>query len=110
MNLRAVFPLAFALLLAGCETAPSPWAGVPYQNIQAWRSLGITPIAAKQYMNNGFEPIDAKPWVQMGFDNALQAIQWHRAGFTPEQARKWAAKGYTVDQAAEFRKKGLTVE
>lgn len=101
---------AITIILAGCATSPSPWAGIPHQNVQAWRVIGVTPAIARTYMNNGFEPIDAKPWIQFGFDNPNDVIIWRRSGFTPEQARKWAGKGFTPEQAMEMKKKGLTVE
>lgn len=107
---KAIIASVMLVTLAGCATTPSPWAGVPHQNINAWKSMGIQPAQARQYMSNGFEPLDAKPWVQMGIDNPTLAVQWHRAGFTPEQSKKWIAKGFTPEQATELKKKGLTVE
>lgn len=96
------------MLLAGCAT--SKWAGVPRQQVNAWRAIGVPPHEAKQYMANGFTAMDAQPWIQMGIKDPDIAIAWHRAGFSCRETSAWVNKGFTLQQAIEFRKKGLTVK
>ncbi|RUO62218.1 hypothetical protein [Pseudidiomarina insulisalsae] len=95
------FALASALLMTGCATT-SPWDGVPYQERQEWRTIGMEPYAAKQLRSSGFAPEDVRAWVQYGINSPQVIISWYRAGFSAEQTSKWLAKGLTLREAIEL--------
>ena len=104
----ATLSVASAILLTGC--ASSPWDGMPYQEANEWRGVGVTAHNAMQFRQNGFTPLDAKPWIQSGIYSPTTIVSWHQAGFTPQDAAKWQARGFTLQKAVELKKQGLTVE
>jgi hypothetical protein len=97
------------LTLTGCASAPSPWAGVPHEEVNAWKGIGVKAYDAKSLRGNGFTPTDASGWIQAGIHSPNDIVTWHRAGFSPREASKWLSKGFTVEKALEFKKQGLTV-
>lgn len=104
MNKKIFALIVFPLFLSACNTVPDPWEGVPRDSVNAWQSIGVAPIEAKEYVMNGFTPTDTKPWLQMGFKKTDETLKWHRAGFSPEQASKFIKEGYTLEKALEIRK------
>lgn len=98
------------LLVTGCcLEPPNPWAGIHYQQANEWRSIGVSPPQARQFMVNGFTAIDAKPWIQMGINDPNTVLSWHREGFSPKEAKTWLSKNFTLQQAIEYRSKGLSI-
>ncbi|HCV04742.1 MULTISPECIES: hypothetical protein [Pseudoalteromonas] len=103
--MKKVLGIAFfagTILVAGCSSSPSPWGDMPYQESQAWSSIGVSPSSALEFRRNGFAPMDVKQWIQYGIDSPLTIINWHRAGFTAEQASKWLRKGLTLREAIDL--------
>lgn len=101
--------VASILALTGCASGPSPWAGVPYEEANAWRGIGVKAYDAKSLRKNGFTPSDASSWVQAGISSPKHIVTWHRAGFSPLEASKWLNKGFTLERALQYKKQGLTV-
>lgn len=91
-----------AVLVSGCASAPSPWAGVPSQERQAWSSIGVGAYDAKQLRQNGFTPMDTSEWIKLGISSPSAIMSWYRAGFSAKQASKWLAKGLSLQEAIEL--------
>lgn len=101
--------LAGVLTLTGCASS-SPWSGMPFQEANAWKGIGVQAHDARVLRSSGFTPTDTKEWVQAGISSPQKIVQWNQAGFTPRAASKWLAKDFTLDKAISLKKKGLTVE
>jgi len=101
--------LAGILTLTGCASS-SPWDGMPYQEANAWRGIGVQAFDARILRSKGFTPTDTKEWVQAGINSPQTIVDWKQAGFNPRMASKWLAKNFTLDKAISFKKQGLTVE
>ncbi|MEI5638458.1 MULTISPECIES: hypothetical protein [unclassified Pseudoalteromonas] len=86
-------------LLSGCASAPSPWAGIPYEERQAWSGIGVNGYEAKQLRQNGFTPMDTSEWIKLGIRSPASIMSWYRAGFSAKQASKWLAKGLSLQEA-----------
>lgn len=107
---KCVFLLVIiSLLFVGGCISSSPWDGVPYQQANEWRAIGVQAYPAKQFMREGFTAKDAQPWVQMDIKNPNTVVAWHRAGFTAREASMWMSKNFTLQQAIEYKSKGLSV-
>ena len=107
-KLMTTLCISVVLLLTGC--ASNPWDEIPDQEINEWKGIGVSPTHANQFRQNGFTPLDVKPWIQSGIHSPVTIMNWHQAGFAPEEAGKWQSKGFTLQKAIELKKKGLTVE
>ena len=101
--------LVGVLALGGCASS-SPWDGMPYQEANAWRGIGVDAFDARSLRGNGFTPTDTKQWVQAGIKSPQIIVKWAKAGFNPRSAAKWLQKGFSLAKAMEFKKQGLTVE
>ena len=101
--------LAGILTLTGCASS-SPWDGMPYQEANAWKGIGVQAYDARTLRRSGFTPTDAKEWVQAGIRSPQTIVEWNKAGFTPRTASRWLAKDFTLDKAISLKKQGLTVE
>jgi len=98
------------LFITGCSSTVSPWQGLPYQEANLWRGIGVSAFEAKTYRGNGFTPSDVKPWIQAGIKSPTQVIEWKRAGFASQETSRWLKKGFNLEKAIKLKKQGLTID